>query len=729
MFENVHFIKPDAPFIREHDPDTSPCFIFRRRFEVRAFETARVSVCGLGYGYYYINGRRITPDMFTAPVSNYNKTLWFNTYDVTDFLQAGGNVFTVLCGNGFFNEAFKTSWNFQEAAWRDNPKFILSLEIDGVPFLTSDEEWKCAPYAPVIYNHLRSGEHFDSRLYDPDFCAYPFDDSRWSFAVVDATPPQGVFRECVCQPIRECAEYPTVAIIRTGTNRYVFDIGQNISGYIRLKIRQKSGDLLTIRYAEQLEEDHSLNRNKGDVHYPESEYETDKFITNGKDVVWSPLFAYHGFRYVEIEGLEEPHSDTVTGIFVHQAVPAISGFTCSDKTLNALYKAGQMSTWSNLFYMPTDCPTREKMGWMNDAQASAEQMLIHFDIAPLFRKWNIDITDAMAESGCMPGIVPTAGWGYEWGNGPVSDGSLFEIAYMVYLYTGDRSLLLHNLPYFERYLAYLKTRREPDGMVHFGLDDWTAPGEKKVPTSLINTALLIKFLRIAGLAASFAGNSALRCKYAAEEEENKRLFKEHFLNPDGTCAVNEQTAVSMVIFHRLYDELEPLKRQLKKLLEERDFHHNCGMVGLRHLFIALNRCGLEEYAYKAIVAKGYPSFTQWLDNGATTLWETWEMEFSKNHHMYSDFMAWLMKTLVGIQVCPEAPAYEKVEIHPRFIPGIDFCRGYTETPRGKIAVSWKREGEAVQLEIALPADVDAVSPYGALKKGTNIITVPAGTTT
>jgi len=724
MFDYVFFIKPNIPFKHEHDHNKSPCFIFRRRFEVKPFSTAKVSVCGLGYGYYFLNGKKITPDLFTAPVSNYNKTLWYNTYDVTDFLQTGENIFTVLCGNGYYNESFKTSWNFNEADWRDNPKFILQLEVDGDIALVSDTEWKCASYAPIVYNHLRSGEHFDSRLYDPKIFQMDFDDSSWDFAVFDTAPPKGIFRECKCQPIRECAEYKTVNIIQTGPKKYVFDIGQNISGYIRLKIRQKSGDLLTIRYAEELNEDNSLRLNKGEVHYPESEYETDKFITNGEEFIWSPMFTYHGFRYVEIDGIENPNNETVTGVFVHQDIRAISGFECSDETLNKLFKNGQMSTWSNLFYMPTDCPTREKMGWANDAQASAEQMMINFDIAPLFKKWNIDITDAMSESGSMPGIIPTAGWGFEWGNGPVSDGVMFEIPYQVYRYTGDRSLLIHNLPYFERYLEYLKTRREPDGMVHFGLDDWTKPSEIKVPGALINTALLSKFLKIARMAASFAGNIELEKKYAEELEKTKSLFKENFIDSEGRCTVNDQTAVAMAIYYQLYDELEPLKNQLKKLIEDNNFHHSCGMVGLRHLFIALNVCGLEEYAYKIITAEGYPSFTEWLKNGATTLWETWEMDASKNHHMYSDFMSWIMKTLVGIDICEDTPAYEKVFIKPVFLPQIDFCRGYIETPKGKIAVSWKREGYAVRLEVTVPQDISAICKYGTLHEGSNIIMVP-----
>ncbi|MCL1859483.1 MAG: glycoside hydrolase family 78 protein [Oscillospiraceae bacterium] len=735
MFENINFIKADIPFIREFSREKSPCSMFRRKFNIKNPKHAKVSVCGLGYGYYYINGKKITDDLFTAPVSDYNKTLWYNTYDVTEFLQGGENIFTVICGNGFFNESLKTAWLHYQASWRDNPKFILQLDADGETVLTSDNNWKCTADTPIIFNQLRSGEHFDSRMYNPDFNKFDFDDSGWSYAITDDNSPKGIFRQCECQPICECAEYKTKQIIKTDEKKYIFDIGQNISGYIKLTVNSqngKPGDEFIIKYAEQLNEDNTLKYNgmDGEHFYPESEFMTDKFIANGKDFTWSPIFTYHGFRYIEITGIENPGFDTVTGIFVHQHIKTISDFECSDETLNKLYKIGIMATYSNLFYMPTDCPTREKLGWANDAQASAEQMLINFDIAPLFKKWNFDIQDAMRDDGSMPGIIPTSGWGYEWGNGPVSDGIIFEIPYKIYLYTGDKSLLIDNLPYFDRYIEYLKTRHGENGMINFGLNDWAAPDFKtETPVELINTAFLVKFLRIAKLAANFADNSILEEKYARECEEAEKLFKNNYINKDGTCKINEQTAVSMAIYYKLYDDdsFTPLKEQLKKLVEDNNFHHNCGMVGLRRLYIALNKCGLAEYAYKIITSTGYPSYSKWLEGDATTLWETWQPGNSKNHHMYSDFMSWIIKTLAGINIASvseNAPAYKRVTINPEFISAIDFCRGYTDTPRGRISVEWKRDNNRkIILEVDIPEKITAVYNGSVLNPGKNIFNI------
>ena len=729
MFENINFIKADIPFVNEFDREKSPCVMFRKKFGIKNFKKAKVFVCGLGYGYYYINGKKITEDLFTAPVSDYTKTLWYNVYNVTEFLQAGENIFTVICGNGFYNESFKTPWDHNQASWRDNPKFILKLEADGETLLVSDNTWKFTDKTPVVFNHLRSGEHFDSRLYDLKFNQLDFDDNGWGYAITDNTPPKGIFRECVCEPIRECGDYKTIEIIQTSPTKYVFDIGQNISGYIRLKVKQNSGDLLVIKYAETVNCDYSLQYNNMLSFFTESEFMTDTFICNGEEFTWSPMFTYHGFRYIEIEGIKNPTPDMVTGVFVHQDIKTISEFECSNQTLNKLFELGKMATYSNLFYTITDCPTREKLGWTNDAQSSAEQLLTNFDTVNLFKKWYVDIIDAMREDGALPGIVPTSGWGYDWGNGPVSEGILFEIPWKLYRHTGDKSPLIESLPYFERYFKFLDSRKETDGLIDYGLDDWASPehfvphASSKTPRKLINLTYYYKFLTVAVHASQFAGDESLQKKYEAELVKAKRLFADNFMNTDGMCSINEQTAVSMAI--SVIGVTEPLKKQLKKLIEDRDFHHNCGMAGLPYLYRALNECGLAEYAYKIITAKGYPSYTRWLDCGATTLWETWQPGQSKNHHMYSDFMSWLMKTLVGINI--SGAGYEKIKIKPEFIVGLDFCRGYIETVRGKISVEWKREKDgAIILEIDIPENVTAVYNGNELKQGRNIVKVKQG---
>jgi alpha-L-rhamnosidase len=584
--------------------------------------------------------------------------------------------------------------------------------VDGQTVLVSGEGWKCLPATAVIYNQLRSGEYFDSRLYDPAWSTLGYNDSTWGQAVVDSTPPTGVLRECLCEPMRECAEYPAVKVIQTGEKRFVFDIGQNIAGYIRLKIKQAAGDVITIRYAEQLNADGSLNLNNMAVHYKESPFMTDRLVCNGAEVTWSPMFVYHGFRYLELEGITQPPTlDMVSGIVMHQDVRLISTFESSDEVLNKLFRIGQMATLSNLAYMPTDCPTREKLGWANDAQSSTEQMLTNFSMVKLFEKWMQDILDAMRADGAMPGIIPTGGWGYQWGNGPVSDGIMFEIPYKLYLFTGKTEWLVKALPNYKRYFAYLLSQADPaDGMVGFGLDDWappTADFKSRTPAKFINAVFYIKFLRIARLAAGFAGSGEDAAAFEAEIARMTALIRQHYIAADGTCTIQEQCAVAMLIFHGLYVDLDPLKRQLLQLIAQADYHHTCGMVGLRHLYIALNICGLQEVAYRIITARGYPGYRVWLEQDATTLWETWQPGSSKNHHMYSDFMSWLMKTIVGINPTFDQPGFATVVISPAFIGALEWARGSEETVAGRIETDWRRIAGGVLLSLVIPDGITA----------------------
>ncbi|MDF2686852.1 MAG: alpha-rhamnosidase, partial [Clostridia bacterium] len=504
ILKNINFIKSPKPYIKEYTTyDPSP--MFRKKFIVKNdFISAKVYVCGLGYGYFYINGKKISEDLFTAPVSDYNKTLWYNSYDVTSILTKGENIAAAILGNGFFNEPFDTPWNHNKASWRDKPKFVFELEITYINekvIIKSDESWKCSDNSPIIFNQLRNGEYFDSRLYNENWNTLAYDDSAWDFSELDTTPPSGIFRECECEPIREDKEYPALNIIKTDRGSYIFDIGQNISGYIKLKIKQAAGDKITIKYVEQINSDNTLQTNNMENFYPTSIFQTDIFICNGEEFTWSPRFCYHGFRYIELTGLTgEPAYDMVKGVYVHQAVEDISGFDCSNKLLNKLFDIGKKATLCNLFYMPTDCPTREKLGWANDAQASVEQMLTNFNTVKFFKKWMVDIVDSMKEDGAIPGIIPTGGWGYDWGTGPISSGILFELPYKIYLFTGDSSLLVNNLSNFKKHLKYIVGRADTDRLIGYGLCDWAGPFSNlegsPVPVKFTDTIMYIKFLKI-----------------------------------------------------------------------------------------------------------------------------------------------------------------------------------------------------------------------------------------
>ena len=720
-FSKAHFIKPNIPF----DPayrrkNNAP--LFRKTFELGISPTkAELSICGLGYAYCFINGKKITDDMFCAPVSDYRKTLWYVKYDVTSLLSKGNNAVSVICGNGWYNEEFPSSWNHNEAEWRDLPKFILSLEIDGTTAMVSDENWKCLPETAIVFNALRSGETFDARLWDEKMLTAAYNDSQWSKAIIDTNAPRGVFRQCICEPIREHEVFAPVSIIQTQKNKFVYDMGQNLSGYARLTAKCESGREITLRYAEVLTDDNRRELNHMDRFFKESDIQTDRFICSGEEMTWSPMFTYHGFRYIEVEGINSPDEITLNSVFVHQAIKKRTEFECSDQTINALFSAGQKSTYSNMFYLLSDCPSREKMGWMNDAQMSAEQICTDFFAELFFKKWLIDIYDAQRDDGALPGIVPTPAWGFTWGNGPVSDGALFEIPYRLWLHSGDSSPLIASIPYFERYLKYLESLEDTDGHIFYGLDDWAPPHtDSLVPSTLINDILRIKFYRIY-IQALTLDNRDIRTVKCTLSMLEKRVISD-WINDKGYCIINELTAISMLIVHGLYDSIAPLAQQIKTRFEELDFHHNCGMVGMRHLPDAFNICGLEEYAMKLLTVHGFPSYCHWLDNDATTLWEKWFLDNShgsnsRNHHMYSHFMAWLVSTVLGI--CHDKTKHDTPEftLSPYYFSELEYAKGSYLTDGGKLSVEWNRHDDKITLTVIVSGDVKVLYRNLVLTEG------------
>lgn len=720
MFENAVFIKASRNFDLSFVEDKNLCSMFRKSFTVDTeFKSAKINFCALGLGYAYINGKDVTDELFAPPFATYEKRLWYVSYDVTDLLKKGENVISFMVGNGFYNEDMPNDWESEKASWRDQPKVIAELIIDGECAVVTDESFVCTTNSPYVMNRLRCGTIYDARLYDEKWNNIGYDDSDWDMALIDENSPKGEFLLCSVKGLKEFDKYNPIHIIEKKDGRLIFDFGYNHSGIIHFSTFQKSGDMLTFRYAESLDGDLELNYNeRTKLPYHKNELAMDRYICDGKGKVWANKFAYHGFRFVEVTGLDTSFDYNIESVFVHQDIERRSTFECSNDILNKLFNCGIRSTLSNMYYMPTDCPTREKLGWMNDSQSSMEQFLTNFHLEELLTKWVQDMKDAMRENGELPAIVPTHGWGYDWVNGPVSDGCFFETPYRVYLHSGNKELLISCLPYYHRYFDFLESKEDEKGLVEFGLRDWADPRRsgKFTPTTLINALLRVKFCRIAALACELAGDKDER--FVKEEARQIKILTENFFVADGRCTNNEQTACAMLIYFGVGDK-EIIGEQLIKLIDKENKHHMCGMVGLRYLYMALNMIGKQELAYRLITTNGYPTYYNWLLDGATTLYEFWDCKESKNHHMYSDFMSWMMKTIVGI--CPDenAPTFEKVAVEPYFFESLSYVKGSYESVKGEIKIEWKRENEKINMVIIAPESNFVYYKGKALEKGEN----------
>lgn len=680
---------------------------FRREFELaEEVKEARIAVQAPGFACYFINGKPITEDIFISALSNYNKLLWYNVYDVTALLQPGKNVIAVMAGNGFFNESFKTVWHHNEATWRDAPQFMLSLSVNGETLLESDGSWKCdRENSPIIYSHLRSGEYHDARKENDAWLYAGYDDSAWQSVYTRPVPQGAELRLTPCQPVRE-AEYVAPRSITETEDGYLVDFGLTMSGYIRITLQEARDTEISFRYCEDLDENKHLKYNgmNKPYFYPESPFHLDKLIASGGVDTFSPKFCYHGFRYVLIEGLSKaPDPALIRAVFTHQDVARTADFKCGDPVLNFIYNAGIRSTYSNLFWCLTDCPTREKLGWTNDAAATAEQILINFDIKPLFEKWFEDLKLDVYEDGSYPGVIPSHGWGDNWG--PVCDNLLFELPYRTYLYTGDSSMLTGAISHFERYVAFLSQKKAENH--EFILGDWLGNGSSKLtPKEFVRDFFLIKALRVTTLAHRLNGDDCTEWEARTKALENE--FIDTYVEQDGTANVTSQTALSMLLQFGLYRDREIVARQLAEAVERDEFKLTSGMVGIQYLYDALTACGRPEYAYK-IIAESEPGYKTWYLDGATTLWEVWDgkNKGSHNHHMFSNVLGWFYKSLLGIQPDETAPAFEKIELKPAFVKQIGFVQGFEDTPRGRIEAAWRYADGNFTYTVRIPDGVQA----------------------
>ena len=684
-----------------------PIPLFRREVEItEEIERAEIAVQSPGFACYYINGENITDDIFISALSNYNKLLWYNTYDVTHLLKKGKNVVGVMTGNGFFNETFDTVWHHKNAPWRDVPQFMLSLKVNGKTVLESDSSWKASrEHSPIIYSHLRSGEYYDARKADDSWLSVGYDDRDWQPVFCRTVPETAELRPTPCNAIREAEVIPPREIIQTDEG-YLVDFGVTVSGYIEITVQEPRDSEILFRYTEDLDgELHpKYNGMNKPYFYPESPFHLNKLIASGGVDTFKPKFCYHGFRYVLIEGLSKaPDPALIRAYFTHQDVARTADFKSGDPILNYIYNAGIRSTYSNLFWSLTDCPTREKLGWTNDAAATAEQILINFDIKPLFEKWFEDLKADVYEDGSYPGVIPSHGWGDDWG--PVCDNLLYELPYRTYLYTGDSSMLIGAISHFERYVAWLTQKKAENH--EFILGDWLGNGSSKLtPKEFVRDFFLIKALRITTLAHRLNGDDVTEW-----EEKTKRLeqeFTDTYVDEKGYATVTSQTALAMLLEFGLYRDREIIARQLSEAVVRDEFKLTSGMVGIQYLYDALTACGHPEYAHK-IMTESEPGYKTWYLDGATTLWECWDgkNKGSHNHHMFSNVLGWFYKSLLGIAPCEEAPAFEKVELKPAFIKEIGFVKGYEDTPSGRIEAEWSYQNGQFLYKVTIPAGIKA----------------------
>ena len=718
----------------------------RRSFTLETVpEKVGFTITGLGFYRLFVNGTDITKGLMAPYISNDDQVVYYDRYDLAPYLRVGKNTLAFLLGNGFHNCIGGNIWVLDTALYRSAPKLAFALELPNET-IEADESVLTHP-SPILFDDIRCGVHYDARKELPGWQNPDFDDSDWTPALT-VEPARGKAVLCKAEPIRVYDELSPVSITPNcflapyhhrgdfmpervfydsakddAQSGYLYDFGQNNAGVIRLKIKGKPGQRLILQAAEKLDSDGRVDfSNIG--FYPNGYSQRDIYICRGEgEEIFVPDFTYHGFRYIWVSGITEEQAtkELLTYLVAGSDLEKRGDFSCSDETANRLWEISLRSDRSNLYYFPTDCPHREKNGWTGDASMSAEHMTLKLAMEKTYSDWLISIRGAQNEQGALPGIVPTAGWGFEWGNGPIWDSVAFNLPYYTYRYRGNKQIIRDNAEMMMRYLHYALSMRDERGLIHIGLGDWCpvgkAPDAYDAPLEFTDTVCVADCAKKAAIMFRAIGAEE-QARFADSAFDSLRgAIRRHLIDFNtmtvlGSCQTGQALAIALDIFEP--SEKSEAFTRLVEFIEQRDEHFDTGFYGMRFLLHVLSDFGAEELAYHMITREDAPSFGFWLKNGATTLYESFDADgncdASLNHHFWGEYSAWFMEVILGIRVNPDASDAKHVDIVPKFIEKLEHAEGYYDTVNGKLSVSWKRDGDGVLLKLDVPQGV-----YGTVK--------------
>ena len=519
--------------------------------------------------------------------------------------------------------------------------------------------------------------------------------------------------------------------ITKGDGGYIYDFGINTSGIIRLEINGKSGQTLKLIHSEIVNDGKADLSNISFGGYTIEDYnQCVIYICKDGPQVYQPSFTFMGFRYVFVSGITEEQAtqELLTMLVTHSAVKQIADFECSDDVVNKLYKNAVNSLKSNFHYYLMDCPHREKNGWTGDNYLSANQALLNLCCEKSFREWLYSVRKAQLPNGMLPGIVPTSGFGYEWGNGPAWDGALIELPYQSYRYTGDIEIIKENADAIVRYIKYMRRRLKENGTACFGLGDWCQVGVKDIedystPLEVTDTIICMDICRKAGFMLNVIQDYE-NAKYCSDLYFRlKKAFRKNCILSDLHVVGKTQTGIAMALYYGLYEQEEkPIAvKNLVELIKAKGNHFDVGVLGARVLFRVLADNGYPDLALELIETPDFPSFAYYLRFGATSLFESfYEIDehfepisgkhldiLSQNHHFWGDISAFFIEYFAGIKINPDGDDCRKIVIKPFFVEKLNLVSAHREAPYGIIRVTWEKDKTGkIDMDVSVPVGLD-----------------------
>ena len=708
----------DDPRLDPVPPLSPPAALLRRGFEfTKGIQSARLYVTALGSYRMFLNGQRVSDDLLTPGFTDYSKRVQYQTYDVTKQLASGKNVLGAILGEGWFGSGM--TWSGAAYFFQPPPvRLLAQLEIqysDGThESIVSDRSWKTAA-SPILHSEIYSGETYDARDESEDWDQVSFDDAKWQSATLAPDSSAPVVAQ-VDTPVRIVQTIAPVSVAPVN-GAYIFDMGQNMVGWARLKASGQAGTRIRMRFAERINSDGSIyteNLRNADA--------TDTYVLRGgAEESFAPSFTFHGFRYIEVTGF--PGTPTTANI-IGEVASSVSGnptarvATASD-LVNHMWSIGIWGQRGNFVSIPTDCPQRdERLGWMGDAGVFWRTGSYNFDVDAFSHKFMHDVTDGQTDAGDFTNVSPDSlrPYGSEGAPGWADAGVI--IPWTTWMQYGDRSIVERNWDAMQKFMEFI-AKANPDFIRKNGVGpnyaDWLAPDDR-TDKDLLATAYWALVAQMMEEMAHAIGKEDDVKRYADLIGKIRSAFQKEYVKDNGEVGTGTQTSYVVALYTKMAPEsLEPaLVNNLVKDIESRKWHLSTGFLGTPFLLSTLADHGRADVAYRLLLNDTYPSWGYMLSKGATTWWERWNGDTgdpamnSYNHYAFGSVVAWVYRYVAGIDTANNSPGFHHIVVHPHFDASMPHASGEYDSVYGKIAADWTSDpGKSLSLKVTIPPNTSA----------------------
>ena len=703
---------------------------FRKEFQTvpgKEIREATLYILGLGLYELHLNGQKVGRQVLSPAPTDYLKNVKYNCFAVGDLLKSGENALGVILGNGRYH-TMRQHYKPYKIKNFGYPKLLLNLVIryaDGATeVISTNDSWRGTADGPIRSNNEYDGEIYDARKELGDWSLPGFDDSNWLPAEF-VQEPGGAYEAQVNENMAVMDTLRPLSVNELRPGVYILDMGQNMTGWLKIRVRGERGRTVNLRFAESLQEDGSLfTENLRDA------LATDQYTLRGGGVEeWQPAFVYHGFRYVELSGYPGiPEPENFTGMVVYDRIPRAGSFHSSDTLLNRIYSAAFWSVNGNYKGMPVDCPQRdERQPWLGDRATVCYGESFLFDHSRLYAKWLDDILHTQRDDGSIADVAPAYFMYYS--DNMTWAGTYLLVAEMLYRQYGDLRSVRKHYPYMKKWLGYMKQRYEVDGiMTKDSYGDWCPPpvtieagrgksANVKHPSALISTAYYYHYLNLMQEFASISGRPEDIPGFRSEAEKVRDAFNRNYLSEDrsyygdNTLTDNLLPLALGIVPEGLEDRI--LSR-IEKIIKDYENHLSSGIVGIQWLMRTLSRNGMEDLAFRLATQTSYPSWGYMLENGATTIWELWNGNTaapwmnSQNHVMQlGDLLIWYYEDLAGIRSHPDHLAFKKLLMRPSFPHDLDEVNASFHSVRGIIESKWTSRKDSLSWQVRIPVNTTA----------------------